>query len=235
MKPRAKLRAARAEVERFLTSRGPTLVFVGALTVFLTYVTKEGIADYWKRTVSAVGDAEEDFRRTGLTIEMLRRMDGIANTLERIELPSHGLNAEVRLEEERINATAIAQQLAIAEQLLTRLGLLDSEEAAGVAAVKEQAKTYGASIRTAAERLSIESDPVSLGSAMMPLTLAGMAVEQHAGDVIGAVRRRALEEKERSARNLSIARWLSYFLYTAGWALGLAGKVYGRASDLAPA
>jgi len=232
MKTRAKIRAARAGVRRFLGKRGPTLVFVGALTVFLTYVTKEGIADYWRRTVSAVGDAEEDFRRTGLSIETLRRLDGIANTLERMELPSGGLNADVRMEEERIHATANAQQLAIAEQLLTRLGLSDSEEAARLAAVKEELKDYSGSIDTVAGRFSGDPDSVSLTSEMLPLTFSGMVVEQHVGEVVSAARRRALEEKERSARNLSVARWLSYFLYTTGWLLGLAGKVYGKTSGV---
>ncbi|MFY9820893.1 MAG: hypothetical protein WAM82_05890 [Thermoanaerobaculia bacterium] len=54
-----------------------------------------------------------------------------------------------------------------------------------------------------------------------------MAFEQSTGEVVKAVRRRALEEKERSERNLSLTRWITYILYTFGWGLGLAGKCYG--------
>ena len=224
-------RSRSVRAKRFFAKHGQALAFIGALIVFLTFVVKEGIAEYWKETVAAVGQAEGSFRSTGLSIELLRRINGVANSLERIEVATHGLNPDVRIDEERINAVANEQNLAIADELLAKLHLSASEEAAMLKIAKAQGMRHSESIRLAAERLAIASDPVTLASEMMPLTMAGMAFEHRVGEVVAAVRKNAVEQRERSEYNFSIARWVSYLLYAVGWALGLAGKFFGSAGE----
>ena len=231
METATKSHSRSVRAKEFFDKHGPALTFAGALIVFLTFVAKEGIAEYWKETVAAVGQAESSFRSTGLSIELLRRVNVIENSVERLEVATHGLNPDIRIDEERINAVANEQNLAIVEELLMKLHLSDSEVAANLKAAQAQSIQHSEAIRLAAERLANTSDPVALASEMMPLTMAGMVFEHRVNEVVRSVRRIAVEQRERCEHNLSIARWVSYFLYVVGWALSLAGKFFGSVND----
>jgi|SRR5215468_8467793 len=63
----------------FSKKRSHLLTFVGALIVFSTFITKEGIVEHWKDTVSAVDTAEYRFRTASISMEILRHECGNAN------------------------------------------------------------------------------------------------------------------------------------------------------------
>ena len=221
-------------MKRLSEDQSRILGIVGAIVVFLTFIVKEGLVDRWKGAVSAVDTAEYGFRSTGLVIELLRRTDGIANSLERIEDPKHGMNADTRLAEERINWTAGEQSLAIAEELLSKLGEIEGHEATLVQSSRDEGVRYDHSIREAAQRLGSDPDPVMLASEMLPLTLQGMHYEQSVAVAVKAAREVAVTRKEEAKRSLSFSNWLSYLLYTLGWSIGLAGQLFGPRKKSSP-
>jgi hypothetical protein len=214
-------------MKRLTDEQSRALAIAGAIVVFLTFVVKEGLVDRWKGAVGAVDTAEYRFRTTGLAVELLRSTNGIANSLQRIEDPKRGLNPAIRVTEERINWTANEQAPAIAEELLANLGAGEGEEAGLLQAAKAGGVRYDQSIREVAQRLGTDPDPVLIASEMMPLTMQGMHYEQSVVTAIRAIRQLAVQRKDRAKSNLSLSSWLSYVLYTLGWAIGLAGQVFG--------
>jgi hypothetical protein len=216
----------------FLKKRAHLLTFVGALIVFFTFVTKEGIVEHWKDTVSAVDTAEYRFRTSSISMEILGHVFGNANTLERIENKVNGqgdLN-HARLEEEHINLGRNYEQLMLASDLLKKLPA-NSQDSDRLSQLLAESNQFNDAINAAAERLEGAGagppDPVRTTTEIMPLTLRGMAFEKSAADFVHAVRERAVEERDKDERYLKYATWASYVLYTLGWGLGLFAKLYG--------
>lgn len=209
------------------------LTILGGLIVFVTFVTKEGVVEHWKETVSAVDLAEYRFRANSASTALLRHVLGNANTLERIEdkINEHTDQSHVRLEEEHINAGANYDQLMLTAELLKRLPY-NPEDDSRVHQLLAEGVHVNNAINDAATRLEGAGhgppDVVELASEITPLTVSGIAFEAHVVTFVKAIRIKAAEEKEKDEKRLSFATWASYCLYTLGWGLGITAKLFGR-------
>jgi len=228
--PRISLTQGR--LRAFVRKRTHLLTFVGGLIVFVTFVTKEGVVEHWKDTVSAVDSAEYRFRTNSTSMEVLRHVYGNANTLERIEDKINGhedLN-HVRLEEEHINAGANYEQLMLVSELLQKLPA-NPQDSERLHQLLDESTQLTNAINTAAERLEGPTaggpDAVRTASEILPLTLRGMSFEKDAAAFVHAMRKKAAEEKHKDEGYLKYSTWVSYVLYTLGWGLGLTAKLYG--------
>ena len=213
--------------------RAHLLTILGGLIVFITFVTKEGVVEHWKDTVSAVDLAEYRFRANSSSTALLRHVLGNANTLERIEdkINEHTDQSHVRLEEEHINAGANYDQLMLASELLKKLPV-NPDDDSRVRELLAEGTQMNDAINAVARRLEGTGhgppDVVELASEMMPLTLAGMTFEAHVVAFVKAIRVKAAEEKEKDEQRLRYATWASYCLYTLGWGLGITAKLFGK-------
>jgi uncharacterized membrane protein YidH (DUF202 family) len=208
------------------------LTLLGGLIVFVTFVTKEGVVEHWKDTVSAVDSAEYRFRANSSSTALLRHVLGNANTLERIEdkINEHTDQSHVRLEEEHINEGANYDQLMLVSELLKKLPF-SPEDDTRVRQLLAEGVRMNDAINAVATTLEGSGngppDVVELASEMTPLTLAGMSFEAHVAAFVKAIRIKAAEEKEKDEKRLNFATWASYCLYTLGWGLGIAAKLFG--------
>lgn len=207
------------------------LVFVGALIVFGTFVTREGLGDRWKEEAEEIQTARSfgtvEGREAGTIQQVFFLKEDIAKIKDVVThggmykdeyyaflLESNTTSADVRGSLARISP--IIQVLPDRESLSVRRN----------------------SILT---RLLTNTDEIIKLESIDPKSENGMAVynrETQLSDDLFVLREdadklrdeilKSAADREHRAQRLSrYAWWISAFLFAVGWTLGLVGKLYG--------
>jgi hypothetical protein len=231
-------------LELFLRRSNRLVTIVGALIVFVTFVVKEGLREHWRDSVESVVTAQHFFQlrsesdETRLdvsaaqqAIDALRSTTGAAGTNEGHEEMTSSLRRLWELQQ-RTNAYLRA--------LSDFVKSLPDEETAS-----QQFAVIRNDFRIAAQSLtdlacSSSEGGRGQGSCYMremstqQFDAAVSALEKNFNEInskahLFAEQERLLAEqaRRRRERRYVISTWLSYGLYTFGWAISLIGSYYG--------
>jgi hypothetical protein len=225
-------------LKNFVTEHRRMLGFVGALIVFVTFMVKDGLREELKDLVSSIDSAEDvfairnDSSTTAMWLQRLQeQVDWVA---EKTKLKGTSYSGDMverthsSLEITREQHESIAMAFENIRRLIEKLHGRKKEE--------EQLAALEKRLEAAREEhdvlaLKFGREPMSVLWAIAPLLNETEAISedtrQLAKDLLGAA---ATERKHRETV-YGVSTWASYLLYTLGWSLGLAGRIFGI-SDL---
>ncbi len=235
-------------LKALLQKHNKSLAFIGALIVFTTFIVKEDLREYWKRTADTIETAQRAYSSQSDMQTLLSRLDELLREIFQTEylvgrqgkLPSTDpeslgdslVRSEVHLKQIREYVSSfeplvalfprndpVRNQFAQLKASVADVGNLNSKSVALVVQLREAKKRNPKGIST--ERLQ---------DAMFAAALSGAKVDllwDSCFDVAPAVLKEAEQLRQRNATYSTWAGWASNGLYVLGWFLALIGRLYG--------
>lgn len=227
-----------ARVKVFFVQHRRLLTFAGALIVFVTFIVKDGLREQLKDLVSSIDSAESVFairNDTATTAMWLQRLQEQVDWIaEKIKLKGTSYSGDMveRLHSSLEIINEVHESLAVSLDNISQL----LEKVPGQQQSEKKHKELEERLKDLREQrdallLIFGREPMSILWKIAPL----LNETQKASDDTRQLAKDVLAEatKKRKAREkiVNTTTWASYVLYTLGWGLGLAGRVYG-AGDL---
>jgi hypothetical protein len=225
-----------ARLKIFLGQHRRLMTFTGALIVFVTFVIKDGLREQLKDLVSSIDSAESVFairNDTSMTAMWLQRLQEQVDWIaEKIKLKGTTYSSDMveRMHSSLEIINEVHDCLTVSLDNIMQL----LEKAPGQRENEKKYKELEDRLRDLREQrealvMVFTREPMSVLWKIAPL----LNETQKASDDTRQLARDVLAEaaKERKSREtiVNAATWASYVLYTLGWGLGLAGRVYGSA------
>ena len=235
-----------SRITGFVRRRGKLLSFFGALIVFSTFVVKEGMREYLKNVIDSLDLAQGIFavrKDNSVTHSQLVLLAGNMTEIEGLLKHVNGNRSRnllnVAMWEEQVVTPRIASidsSLRGIEQFIQTLPHNKDLAARLLSAQKRLAKDTSLNrdnVGKTRKWLDVgtnRDDPMEL--LITKLTVDTLEIESSAlNDFTTSISEDAQKAAEsyRASVELRYERYsrLSYFLYTLGWTLGLAGRLYG--------
>lgn len=220
--------------------------FAGALIVFVTFITKEGLREHWRGIADAVDTAQYIY--------------GIRVEVEKARRTLTFLEQEIGATQELVNSTANRRHDEPYDNIARNLRTLQGEDDAigitlrnlGIITEKlpqpdgnrmqlERLTLDLANVR--AQRVSLKQiidpppspdkltvgalDTTTAAQELVPLWSAIQKLDGETRNLVYVVQKDAGEVRAKNALYSTWAWWISVLLYTIGWGLGLAGRLHG--------
>jgi hypothetical protein len=200
------------------------LIFLGALTVFVTFVLKEGIAERFKDSVVTLEQAQDIF---GLRQEIAHLRLAIFSAAGTSPTDQAALVQQVRfanighdfVEEGMETISQVLVRVEAGNDLWRRFDTLKQELLQEKREYRElQDGLFG---RNGKQAKSLDEIRVKL-EALRP---TGDRMREEDQTLQRDIINTAKEKRDRDERYYKISKWAGYVLYTIGWSLGLVGKL----------
>jgi hypothetical protein len=223
-----------ARLKIFFGKHRRLVTFIGALIVFVTFVIKDGLREQLKDLVSSIDSAESVFairNDTATTAMWLQRLQEQVDWIaEKIKLKGTSYSGD--MVERMHSSLEIINE--VHESLDVSLGNISQllEKVPGQQQNEKKHKEIEDRLRDLREQreallMIFTREPMSILWKIAPLLSetqkASDDTRQFAKDVLAE----ATKERKQRERVVNATTWTSYVLYTLGWGLGLAGRVYG--------
>ena len=227
----------RLNLGRLLKAHNLLVTFIGAVIVFVTFVVKEGIRDYWKDTSATIDSAlgayyvRDQINALGIKIDNVSKaVDLVQTTLgdgpKRIEYISDLArfvfmtnkfdqdSARWRLYMENLSRLAAEMPLAERDQAEDKIAVLSKN----IEAFRKNSTRISDLLDTNGKEAFCQ-----LGKVEMEWRNLADEVYSLSYDVSQEARQVRENSKERYER----WNFASYFFYSLGWGIGLLGRIYG--------
>jgi hypothetical protein len=236
---RALLPARPSKVSRFLRKHNRLIAFVGAMLVFTTFIVREGFREDLRDFVDSLEAAQGIFvlqRENGVISGRLAEVyRWVSATYANVLSPPPGgvpqlnlSNLELHYQDASDSSLRVEDELSAAGNLLKKAPHSKEEEQT---LAKLQTR-YDAVSKKFREYV-LPGSAVPQSELMKPFNEI-VLIEREVWDIESNLTRftalllkESLEAKEKYERYFRLATWLSYGLYSFGWALALVGKLYG--------
>jgi hypothetical protein len=223
-----------ARVKRFLTKHRRVMTFVGALIVFVTFVVKDGVRERLKDLAASINSAESVFairNDTATTAMWLQRIQEQVDWVsEKVTLKGTKYSGDMveRLHSSLEITNEVHESLAVSLDNISQL----LEKVPGQRQNEKKHKEIEDRLRDLREQreallMVFTREPMSILWKIAPLLNETQMASDGARQLAKDVLTEAAKERKQRETLLGVCTWMSYILYTLGWGLGLAGRVYG--------
>jgi hypothetical protein len=235
-----------SSVKRFFRKHNKSLTFAGAAIVFVTFIVKEDLKEYWKGTADVIDEVQRSYRsqsdkkdiQNDLYLFKRELLGDLAALANHGNIPDAGpAKIEEAGDRSASRLTDIRNYLSTFEPLIARF---PKGDATGESFLK-LTKSVG---DLSARNNDLVGLYMKLGSTMDHDAAYERQVQEawatsremstsvdrkweESSDVGGAVLKEADLLRETNAKYATWAGWASTGLYAIGWSLALIGKLYG--------
>lgn len=231
-------------VVAFLTRHQRFVTFTGAVIVFVTFIVKEGIKDHYKDLASSVDSAQSLF----IICDTIRVEPEIFDRLLEVGKMKWGQEqVDERIKIMRQDVKYVMATLSTTRRLLERLP--HQEERLARLAKLEGQICSESTAGLAQHAMELDNDIIKNATAEINAVNSNKKTKRQSPEIIGVdvamrifnvvpleIKTKQLadesleiaeEIKARSEGRYRIASYLSYALYTLGWGIALAGRIFG--------
>jgi hypothetical protein len=217
-------------MESRLKKHSHLLIYIGALIVFMTFIVKENLHEYWKETANSIETAEstyslhQDF--TSLNKSIVELQADIKTIRE------HFLGPTPDKEREGLKRTKDTETMNEVRFYLKSLIVQYHDSFANLRYLTEKApdkELYDDQIKQLDIQAShLEAQIEGVDAKNGQKFMAALDDFQNDAEALISQIKRDIESVRASNLSLSNrASWVSGLLYALGWGLGLIGKLYG--------
>jgi hypothetical protein len=234
-------------IGRLFKEHNTIVTYAAALIIFLTFVVREGLRERWRESSDTMDAAINTAMLEHATTSLALQLDEVANKLDalgessalRSKEPASYLRAEHKLKKLDNSEFGMSLERGFVNILISKLPEHSSlrHELSDIVARFDENRAQSIKLHHAFYRAVPESAASSLEGLDQIAQQYGKQIEVLSASydnlddrIIGLARDTIGEAKQVRARNdwLSrIAWWISAILFTVGWGLGLAAKLYG--------
>ena len=240
-----KVQEGRFDLKSYFKRHNKLISFCGALIVFLTFIIKENLREEWQKTADSLDQAEYFYAVQVSNSEIkdyVRSLDKPETSWDEIKASTDQRRGGTLPETIHKHSFDLRSVLAMDAALANGEILLDilpaddenrktmSEMKKANATLRDEAKTYEATIN---ESLS-HASPTDMVDFLFEDGLQGLRFqlevtenEVKVNEWQSALLQDAKRTRDENAKRSKYAGWLSAVLYTLGWGLSLAGRIYG--------
>jgi hypothetical protein len=226
--------AKEPRLKTILTKHHRTLTLLGALIVFITFVVKDGLRERLKDLVSSIESAQNVFairNDTAITSTWLQRLqEQVDWVAEKIKLRGTSYAGDVV--EQTHSSLEITNE--VHESLAVSLGNISSlmEKVPGQRDNEARYEDLNKELTNLREQHDVLAQlfvrqPMDIVWKIAPLLNDTQKASDETRALAKDVLATASEARKKREKMMNFVTWLSYVLYTLGWGLGFAGRLYG--------
>ena len=218
----------------FITQHRRLVTFIGALIVFVTFIVKDGLREQLKDLVSSIDSAESvfairnDATTTAMWLQRLQeQVDWIA---EKIKLKATSYSGDMveRTHSSLEIINEVHESLGVSLDNISKLVEKVPGQKQSIQKVEEIKKRLQ-ELRDQHDVLVqiFTREPMGVIWKLAPLLSETQKTSDDTRLLARQVLATAVTARKQREEVVGVATWASYVLYTLGWSLGLAGRLYG--------